>query len=999
MYPKTFIKDENMNPNPGGAPTDEEARVKRELGTMVQEIPPELVLKYPPPAQLAMPLLPYQREGLAWMCEQEAKENCNGGILADEMGMGKTIQTVSLITKKLQREKNPTLIVCTTTAMLQWEAETMKYLKPGTVKIFLYHGKSKISAKELRNYDIVLTTYRTLEAEYRKELDRLKMQCPYCKRKWLPELLYSHTEKCPKRPRTTWTYDASGRANYGGSAHQPSATSSSSSSSSSSSWTRHRPSVASSSGHSLQRNLFGGEDRPLPEGGGLREDRALPQTCGAPSHYHQHNHQGTGKSIQEFFTGPPAWKGREQPRVKKEDTGSGQGGSKDWFETLRSLRAKIEHGRDARASGGSHPSAITRTSPYTRPSLGSTTSSAMRPSVGSTAGGPMRNRLSLHLPPRPTTTTTAGPLNSHDSGPTWRLGSKEARYESRDSLTRPSVTGEQSSFGESRAPSIWRTGDHGHGDGRMSNKWGPAIAVKEEGEPMIAQPKPNSPLRDCTNLGYTKVENESSWDTRLGGWQAKAEPITQKDLFFSAMPRADGDAGSGMLSGRASGAKRMMYSPPVKRGGLPGRRSEHEESPLLGFGKRIKAEEMESGKENVDANARDIPSLYQSGAMRPSPQCGAVPRLSAFGTTSDRAGPDWSKATVSISRPAEQRGAGARRAEAAAERARRRVRSRRRQRGQACIEDSSDETGTDRSDLEDLLRRAGFLHGLRWERIVLDEAHKIKAAGPRPPRPRVPCGRGSGGVCLAPLSRIRFLRVLPEGARMCDWEGCDCVLLDHPIENCKACGHPRISHYIYFTRFIANPIKSYGFDVFEGAEGLRLLRSRVLKRLMLRRTKAEKQVEVRLPELTSAVHTLPMKPKDREVYDNLFELYQARIRGYLRRNEMGEHMVEVLSLIVKLRLAANHKYLADTKDEEGARRCDMCQDEIFSGDSGDALVWMDCGHEFHRDCVGAAAVTSISVSFENSLLQCPVCGGKSMLHRSWVRFLAARELLHRDQPF
>ncbi|KAF4736089.1 hypothetical protein FOZ62_018539, partial [Perkinsus olseni] len=161
-------------------------------------------------------------------------------------------------------------------------------------------------------------------------------------------------EKCPKRPRTTWTYDASGRAHYGGSAHQPSAPSSSSSSS----WTHNRPSVASSSGSSLQRNLFGGEDRPLPTGGGLREDRALPQACGAPSHHHQqHNHQGIGKSIQEFFTGQHAWRGREEHPVKKEDTGSSQGGTKDLFETLRSLRAKIEHGRDARASGGSHPSA------------------------------------------------------------------------------------------------------------------------------------------------------------------------------------------------------------------------------------------------------------------------------------------------------------------------------------------------------------------------------------------------------------------------------------------------------------------------------------------------------------------------------------------------------------------------------------------------------------------------------------------------------------------
>lgn len=40
-----------------------------------------------PSSDLLMPLLPYQKEGLGWMLNQESNEH-KGGILADEMGMG-----------------------------------------------------------------------------------------------------------------------------------------------------------------------------------------------------------------------------------------------------------------------------------------------------------------------------------------------------------------------------------------------------------------------------------------------------------------------------------------------------------------------------------------------------------------------------------------------------------------------------------------------------------------------------------------------------------------------------------------------------------------------------------------------------------------------------------------------------------------------------------------------------------------------------------------------
>ncbi len=52
----------------------------------VQEMP-----KMEPPPELLMALLPYQKEFLAWAVQQE-RGVVKGGILADEMGMGKTIQ-------------------------------------------------------------------------------------------------------------------------------------------------------------------------------------------------------------------------------------------------------------------------------------------------------------------------------------------------------------------------------------------------------------------------------------------------------------------------------------------------------------------------------------------------------------------------------------------------------------------------------------------------------------------------------------------------------------------------------------------------------------------------------------------------------------------------------------------------------------------------------------------------------------------------------------------
>lgn len=73
------------------------------------------------PQSITRVLKHFQLEGLNWMMEQE-KTSYRGGLLGDEMGMGKTIQAVSLIMSDYP-QPNPTLVLVPPVALMQWVSE------------------------------------------------------------------------------------------------------------------------------------------------------------------------------------------------------------------------------------------------------------------------------------------------------------------------------------------------------------------------------------------------------------------------------------------------------------------------------------------------------------------------------------------------------------------------------------------------------------------------------------------------------------------------------------------------------------------------------------------------------------------------------------------------------------------------------------------------------------------------------------------------------------
>lgn len=110
----------------------------------------------------------YQAKGFSWLWFMY-KYGLNG-ILADDMGLGKTLQALTLLQKAKEEDgPMPTLVICPTSVVFNWEAEIQKFV-PGLSCLKLSGVDRKQFFKEIPNYDIVITSY----ALVRRDIEKLK---------------------------------------------------------------------------------------------------------------------------------------------------------------------------------------------------------------------------------------------------------------------------------------------------------------------------------------------------------------------------------------------------------------------------------------------------------------------------------------------------------------------------------------------------------------------------------------------------------------------------------------------------------------------------------------------------------------------------------------------------------------------------------------------------------------------------------------------------------
>ncbi|MGY0022302.1 DEAD/DEAH box helicase [Streptomyces sp. YJ-C3] len=114
------------------------------------------------PAALAAELRDYQLRGLNWLARMTSLGL--GACLADDMGLGKTITLISLhLHRQDARETaGPTLVICPTSLMGNWQREIEKFA-PGTA-VRRFHGGRR-SLEDLADGEFVLTTYGTMRLD------------------------------------------------------------------------------------------------------------------------------------------------------------------------------------------------------------------------------------------------------------------------------------------------------------------------------------------------------------------------------------------------------------------------------------------------------------------------------------------------------------------------------------------------------------------------------------------------------------------------------------------------------------------------------------------------------------------------------------------------------------------------------------------------------------------------------------------------------------------
>ncbi|XP_058779649.1 ATP-dependent helicase rhp16-like [Vicia villosa] len=214
------------------------------------------------------------------------------------------------------------------------------------------------------------------------------------------------------------------------------------------------------------------------------------------------------------------------------------------------------------------------------------------------------------------------------------------------------------------------------------------------------------------------------------------------------------------------------------------------------------------------------------------------------------------------------------------------------------------------------------LHAVKWLRIVLDEAHYIKDN----------CSKTTQAVFalestykwalsgtpfqnrpgeLYPL--IRFLQINPYSYYFC--KHCDCRVLHHRYGLCSDCSHGFGDHFNWWNKYIAKPIESSPSNDVCGEKAMILLKHKILKNLVLRRTKIGRAADLTLPSTTVSVRRDFLDREELDYYETLYKEFQTKLESlsyrYVRENTTRLHCSEIDALFIQLCQVTYHRYLVE----------------------------------------------------------------------------------------
>ncbi|QQZ09189.1 DEAD/DEAH box helicase [Heyndrickxia vini] len=151
--------DEDFNPKAF-------AKIQIELNRSIKKLIQQLtdltnIPQLPVPNEFQGHLRPYQVQGYSWLAF--LRKFHFGAILADDMGLGKTIQLIAYLlhVKKFSKSNAPSLIICPTSVLGNWQKEFVRFAP--NLNVILHYGpnrpKGDYFGESLKDADVILTTY------------------------------------------------------------------------------------------------------------------------------------------------------------------------------------------------------------------------------------------------------------------------------------------------------------------------------------------------------------------------------------------------------------------------------------------------------------------------------------------------------------------------------------------------------------------------------------------------------------------------------------------------------------------------------------------------------------------------------------------------------------------------------------------------------------------------------------------------------------------------
>ena len=196
------------------------------------------------------------------------------------------------------------------------------------------------------------------------------------------------------------------------------------------------------------------------------------------------------------------------------------------------------------------------------------------------------------------------------------------------------------------------------------------------------------------------------------------------------------------------------------------------------------------------------------------------------------------------------------------------------------------------------------------------------------------------------FSLLRFLELDPFAyyfCRKCPCKSLHWKFLDH--RRCDECGHSPMSHLCYFNYACLKPIQKNG-NTGDGKEAFQNIH-RLLKHIMLRRTKKEREEDLGLPPKIMRIRKDYFSEEELDLYDSIYSDSKRKFDTYVEAGVVLNNYANIFTLITRMRQMADHPDLVLRKHiEEGQATavCHLCDDEA------EDAISSKCHHTFCRDC-------------------------------------------------